>query len=52
MLHGLTAWALEHRVQLDALQILRPSLEDIYLELTADAMGSANGREHQGSYSR
>jgi len=34
-LHELTAWALEHRVTLDNLQVLHPTLEDVYLELTA-----------------
>jgi ABC-2 type transport system ATP-binding protein len=43
-LHDLTGWALEYRVDLDDLVIVRPSLEDVYLELTADAghdLGSA-----------
>jgi ABC-2 type transport system ATP-binding protein len=35
-LHRLTGWAIEQRVTLDGLQVVRPSLEDIYLELTAD----------------
>ena len=35
-LNDLTGWALEHRVDLEALEVSRPSLEDIYLELTAD----------------
>jgi ABC-2 type transport system ATP-binding protein len=34
-LHELTGWALEHGLQLEALRIDRPSLEDIYLQLTA-----------------
>jgi len=34
-LHELTAWALEQRVSLESLQVLRPTLEDVYLELTA-----------------
>jgi ABC-2 type transport system ATP-binding protein len=33
-LHALTGWALEHGVALDELQISRPSLEDVYLQLT------------------
>ena len=33
-LHRLTGWAIEQHVVLDGLQIIRPSLEDIYLELT------------------
>ncbi len=36
-LNRLTGWALERRVDLDALEVHRPSLEDIYLELTGDA---------------
>jgi ABC-2 type transport system ATP-binding protein len=35
-LFGLTGWAIQHGVALDDLQILRPTLEDIYLQLTAD----------------
>jgi ABC-2 type transport system ATP-binding protein len=33
-LHELTTWAIAHHVSLDALEIVRPSLEDIYLRLT------------------
>ena len=33
-LHALTGWALEHGATLDSLQIIRPSLEDVYLALT------------------
>jgi ABC-2 type transport system ATP-binding protein len=33
-LHRLTGWAIEHGVDLDDLQILRPTLEDVYLQLT------------------
>ena len=40
-LHQLTGWALEHGVRLDDLQIRRPSLEDVYLELTQDTAGPA-----------
>jgi len=36
-LHELTGWALERSVGLAALQIRRPSLEDVYLRLTAEA---------------
>jgi ABC-2 type transport system ATP-binding protein len=36
-LHALTGWALEHHVELEGLEVRRPSLEDVYLELTADA---------------
>jgi ABC-2 type transport system ATP-binding protein len=33
-LNRLTGWALEHNVKLDSLEIVRPSLEDVYLALT------------------
>jgi ABC-2 type transport system ATP-binding protein len=34
-LHELTGWALDHGVELEGLEVTRPSLEDIYLALTA-----------------
>jgi ABC-2 type transport system ATP-binding protein len=33
-LHALTGWALDHGYRLEALEVLRPSLEDVYLGLT------------------
>lgn len=33
-LNRLTGWAIESGIQLDSLQIIRPSLEDVYLALT------------------
>ena len=33
-LHRLTGWALEHGIDLDGLEVTRPSLEDVYLSLT------------------
>ena len=36
LLHELTGWAIEHGVRLDSLDIKRPSLEDVYLELTGE----------------
>jgi len=36
-LHVLTGWALEQGLALDALTVTRPSLEDVYITLTADA---------------
>jgi ABC-2 type transport system ATP-binding protein len=36
-LHELTGWALEAGIELEDLQILRPTLEDIYLEVTGGA---------------
>jgi ABC-2 type transport system ATP-binding protein len=35
VLHDLTRWALEADVALDGLEVTRPSLEDVYLDLTA-----------------
>jgi ABC-2 type transport system ATP-binding protein len=35
LLHELTGWALERSLVLEGLEVRRPSLEDIYLELTA-----------------
>jgi ABC-2 type transport system ATP-binding protein len=40
-LHALTGWSLEHGVALEGLTVARPSLEDVYLELTADAVTSS-----------
>lgn len=40
-LHALTTWALDHDIDLDGMTVTRPSLEDIYLELT-DAAGEAS----------
>ena len=40
-LQELTGWALERDVDLDDLEVRRPSLEDVYLELTGDT-GRAN----------
>jgi ABC-2 type transport system ATP-binding protein len=35
-LHRLTGWAIEHAVDLHELRIVRPSLEDVYLQLTGE----------------
>ena len=32
--HELTGWAIERGVAFDALEVTRPSLEDVYLEIT------------------
>ena len=37
MLYQLTSWAVEKGVKLDGLQVTRPSLEDVYLEITQEA---------------
>ncbi len=38
-LHRLTGWAIEHGVGLDGLEVVRPSLEDVYLALTGAPSG-------------
>ena len=40
VLHRLTSWALERGIELPGLTVSRPSLEDVYLELTADDQGA------------
>jgi ABC-2 type transport system ATP-binding protein len=40
-LHNLTGWALERGVELDGLEVIRPSLEDVYVGLTSGEEGSA-----------
>jgi ABC-2 type transport system ATP-binding protein len=40
-LHRLTGWALEQHVDLTGLEVIRPSLEDVYLELTDSPPGPA-----------
>jgi len=35
-LHRITGWAIDHGVELGSLSVSRPSLEDIYLELTGE----------------
>ena len=37
LLHRLTGWALERGTSLDGLEVSRPTLEDVYLSLTAEA---------------
>jgi ABC-2 type transport system ATP-binding protein len=39
-LHELTGWALDHGIQLQGLDVSRPTLEDVYLELTGGGEGS------------
>ncbi|HEX4107278.1 MAG TPA: ABC transporter ATP-binding protein [Solirubrobacteraceae bacterium] len=34
-LHALSGWALDHDLELDDLEVTRPTLEDVYLRLTA-----------------
>jgi ABC-2 type transport system ATP-binding protein len=40
-LHRLTGWALDQHVELTGLEVIRPTLEDVYLELTDSAEGAA-----------
>jgi len=40
-LHRLTGWAIEHGFDVDDLQVLRPSLEDVYLQLTEGTVTAA-----------
>jgi ABC-2 type transport system ATP-binding protein len=40
-LHTLTGWALDHDVRFETFDVTRPSLEDVYIELT----GGEEGRE-------
>jgi ABC-2 type transport system ATP-binding protein len=35
VLHTLTSWSLDNRIDLVGLTVDRPSLEDVYLELTS-----------------
>ncbi len=37
LLHELTGWALAHATELEGLTVAQPTLEDIYLQLTAEA---------------
>jgi ABC-2 type transport system ATP-binding protein len=39
-LHQLTGWALERRIRLDDLEVSRPTLEDVYLEITGGEAGA------------
>jgi len=43
VLNQLTAWAMEKSVTLENLEVRRPSLEDVYLELTKNAAHRDNG---------
>ncbi|MCP3975180.1 MAG: ABC transporter ATP-binding protein [bacterium] len=36
-LHQLTSWALDRQIELESLTVEKPSLEDVYLELTGEA---------------
>ena len=52
-LHRLTGWALEQHVELTGLEVIRPTLEDVYLELTgspAEAAGSTEPARRKGGH--
>src|SRR5438132_12091864 len=38
--HDLTGWALDHGLELEALEITLPTLEDVYLQLTGSEVGT------------
>jgi ABC-2 type transport system ATP-binding protein len=40
-LYDLTSWAVQAHISLDGLEVARPSLEDVYLEITHDAAAEA-----------
>jgi ABC-2 type transport system ATP-binding protein len=40
LLNELTGWALTKKIVLEGIEVARPSLEDVYLELTKDAQGT------------
>jgi ABC-2 type transport system ATP-binding protein len=40
VLHDLTSWAVARSIELEGLEVLQPSLEDVYLELTAGSEGT------------
>ena len=48
LLHALTGWALERGQELPALTVERPSLEDVYLQLTAEPAGEAEEAPARG----
>jgi ABC-2 type transport system ATP-binding protein len=43
ILHKLTGWALERGVELEELEVRRPSLEDVYIALTAEPGADRDG---------
>ncbi|HLM84576.1 MAG TPA: ABC transporter ATP-binding protein [Solirubrobacteraceae bacterium] len=47
-LAALSSWALEHGHELADLEVLRPSLEDVYLELTSPSEDGASPAERAG----
>lgn len=44
-LHTLTSWSLERGIELRDLEVRRPTLEDVYLELTGEGSDASSSRE-------
>ncbi len=44
LLHDMTGWALERNLRFESLEAHRPSLEDVYLELTRGEEGQREVR--------
>jgi ABC-2 type transport system ATP-binding protein len=40
LVQRVTSWAVDHGVELERLEVIRPSLEDVYLRITADEAGA------------
>jgi ABC-2 type transport system ATP-binding protein len=49
-LHRLTGWALENGLELDGLEVTRPSLEDVYLSLTDESPSSRVASQGSGGH--
>jgi ABC-2 type transport system ATP-binding protein len=47
-LHQLTGWALDQHVPLSGLEVIRPTLEDVYLALTGGPAGPAQPASRKG----
>ena len=43
-LHRLTGWAIEQGISLDGLEVTRPTLEDVYLQLTGSPAAADQDR--------
>ena len=48
-LHRLTGWALDAGVSLDGLEVIRPSLEDVYLQLTSAPAAAPDAGDRVGT---
>ena len=47
LLYRVTSWAVEHGVELEGLEVTRPSLEDVYLLLTAEETGNEGATDRR-----